>query len=109
MISLDEGGIEVHRRVNIQSLDDVSDFDRGLETSKNELRVMLSSANGNQKGVYKSLINEMRINSVAFVSGAAGTGKSYILRMLERYYKLNGYKVIHRKKYSIEYLKLMVI
>lgn len=91
----------MNRKVNIQSVDDISDLDRGLETTKVELRMMLSSSKGDQKSVYHSLIYEMQVNSVAFVSGAAGTGKSYILRMLERYYKLKGYKVINKKLISI--------
>lgn len=93
MISLKDG-IEPDRRINIQSLGDISEVDRGITTSKRELIMMLSSVKGDQKAVYYGLINEMKVNSVAFVSGAAGTGKSYVLRMLERYYRINGTKVI---------------
>lgn len=86
MINLQEGGIEVHRSVNIQSLDNVVDVERGLETCRDELIVML-------KSVYRQVIYELRNNSTTFVSGSAGTGKSYVLRMLKRHYKLKGYKV----------------
>lgn len=93
LINLPEGGIEVHRRVNIQSLNDVADVERGLETCRGELIAMLTSANNSQRSVYKQIIYELRTNSTAFVSGAAGTGKSFVLRMLERHYRLKGYKV----------------
>lgn len=92
-IGVDNGGIDVRRRVNIESLDDVVDVQRGLDASRSELNVMLSCANRDQKSIYQQLIKEMKVNSAAFVSGAAGTGKSYILRMLERYYTIQGYKV----------------
>lgn len=94
MIQLPEGGITVHRRINIQSLNDVADVERGLEVCQEELIVMLKSANDNQKSVYKHIIYELVTNSTAFLSGAAGTGKSFVLRMLERHYRLKGYKVI---------------
>ncbi|KAG2191493.1 hypothetical protein INT47_013068 [Mucor saturninus] len=68
LINLEEGGIEVHRRLNIQSVNDVVDAERAC---------MLV----------------LRNNSTVFVSGAAGTGKSYVLRMLERHYEMKGYKV----------------
>lgn len=55
---------------------------------------MLRSANPDQQSVFRQVKNELEINSIAFVSGAAGTGKSYILRMFERYYyRLKGFKV----------------
>ena len=93
LINLQEGGIQVNRHVNIESLDDINDQIRGIEVCKEELKLMLSTANSDQKSIYDQLLEEMKINSVAFVSGAAGTGKSFILRMLERHYKIEGYKV----------------
>lgn len=93
LINLPEGGIEVHRRVNINSLDDVVDIERGLDTCREELIAMLNSANKSQRSIYKQIIYELRTNSTAFVSGAAGTGKSFVLRMFERHYRLKGYKV----------------
>lgn len=109
LISLQEGGIVVDRRVNIQSLGDISDVDRGIETSKRELRMMLLSVKGDQKTVFCGLINEMKVNSVAFVSGAAGTGKSYVLRMLERYYRINGYKVTGNRSYINDIIMLIFL
>lgn len=102
MINLTEGGIPVYREVNIQSLNDVADIERGLQVCKDELKVMMSTAEEDQKSIYHQLIREMKTNSASFVSGAAGTGKSYILRMLERYYKVKGYKV----KKKINYVPL---
>lgn len=83
----------MHRRMNIQSVNDVVDAERGMHACREELIAMLKSANTSQKSVYKQTIYELRNNSTVFVSGAAGTGKSYVLRMLERHYKLKGYKV----------------
>lgn len=54
---------------------------------------MLRSANDDQKSVYKQVKREMEHNSATFISGAAGTGKSFVLRILERHYRLKGYKV----------------
>lgn len=93
LINLPVGGITPHRRVNVNSVDDVSEAERGLDTSRAELMVMLNNANASQKSVYTQVIRDFRTNSVAFVSGAAGTGKSYVLRMFERHYRLKGYKV----------------
>jgi Mrp family chromosome partitioning ATPase len=93
---LNEGGIEVHCRVNVNSLEDVTDAERGLDAARDELKIMLKSANTTQKNIYSQLIREMRTNSVSFVSGAAGTGKSFLLRMYERHYRLKGYKVTEK-------------
>ncbi|KAG1490493.1 hypothetical protein G6F54_010682 [Rhizopus delemar] len=73
---LNEGSIESHRRVNIESLHDIVDAERGLE-----------------KCIFSQITTELELNSTVVVSGAAGTGKSYLLRMLERYYKLQNCKV----------------
>lgn len=97
LINLEEGGIEIHRMVNVQSLNDVVDAERGLDVARAELISMLESANISQKSIYKQTIYELRNNTTVFVSGAAGTGKSYVLRMLERHYKLKGFKVSHTK------------
>ncbi|KAG1023847.1 hypothetical protein G6F43_014189 [Rhizopus delemar] len=74
-LGVENGGIEVHRRVNIQTVDDVVDDERGLQVSQDELIVMFKAANTDQKSIFKQLVREMRTNSAAFVSGAAGTGK----------------------------------
>ena len=88
--------------MNIQSVANVSDVERGLEVARDELKVLLGTANGDQKAIYRQVKNELKINSCAFVSGAAGTGKSYLLRMIERYYRLKGYKI----KYTMPYFVL---
>ena len=54
---------------------------------------MLNNANSCQKSIFEGVISELRTNSVVFISGAAGTGKSYLLRMFERHYKAQNYKV----------------
>ena len=68
----------------------------GLRATQVELEVMLNSANAFQKEIFQNVIDELTTNTTAFLSGAAGTGKSYLLRMLERHYKIQGFKV--RKK-----------
>lgn len=90
---LNEGSIESHRRVNIESLDDIVDVERGLEIYRDELAIMLNMANQNQKSIFSQIVTELELNSTAIVSGAAGTGKSYLLRMLERHYRLQNCKV----------------
>ncbi|EIE78840.1 hypothetical protein RO3G_03545 [Rhizopus delemar RA 99-880] len=50
-------------------------------------------ANQSQKCIFSQITTELELNSTVVVSGAAGTGKSYLLRMLERYYKLQNCKV----------------
>ncbi|CEP09614.1 hypothetical protein [Parasitella parasitica] len=93
-IPVEEGGIEPSPgRTNVQTIDDIIDLDRGETVTKQELKIMLNNANNDQKSIYNQIKNEMEVNSAVFVSGAAGTGKSYVLRMLERYYRLKGYKV----------------
>jgi len=54
---------------------------------------MYGTANKDQQSIFRQIVNETKVNSVAFVSGAAGTGKSFVLKMLERYFKVQGYKV----------------
>ncbi|CEP08663.1 hypothetical protein, partial, partial [Parasitella parasitica] len=93
-LPLEEGGIEPSTsRVNVSSIDDILDLDRGDKVTKMELKLMLRNANEDQKSIYNHVKNELEINSAAFISGAAGVGKSYVLRMFERYYRLKGYKV----------------
>ncbi|KAG1637987.1 hypothetical protein G6F44_009149 [Rhizopus delemar] len=78
-IGPENGGISVSRSYNISNLSDVSDFERGPEIARSELNVIINV--------------ELANNSVTFVSGAAGTGKSYLLKMFERHYKIEGYKI----------------
>ncbi|CEP13923.1 hypothetical protein [Parasitella parasitica] len=54
---------------------------------------MYSNANDSQKSIFNRVNIELINNSVTFVSGAAGTGKSYLLKMFERHYKIEGYKI----------------
>ena len=65
---------------------------------------MLNSGNIPQKEIFQGVIDELKTNTTAFVSGAAGTGKSYLLRMLERHYKIQGFKV--RKKSQLVVLSM---
>ena len=96
-IPVEQGGISLEDRpTNIQNLEDVRDSERGLEATQVELEVMLDSANVSQKEICQGVIDELKTNTTAFVSGAAGTGKSYLLKMLERHYKIQGFKA--RKK-----------
>ena len=88
------GGILINRSYNINSLTDVNDFERGADVTQAELRIMYNNANESQKSVFDRVNVELIHNSVSFVSGAAGTGKSYLLKMFERHYKLEGYKVV---------------
>ncbi|KAG1041055.1 hypothetical protein G6F43_012178 [Rhizopus delemar] len=90
---LNEGSIESHRRVNIKSLYDIVDAERGLEVCREELSLMLNMTNQSQKSIFSQIAAELELNSTVVVSGAAGTGKSYLLRMLERHYKLQNCKV----------------
>lgn len=88
------GTIAVSRSYNINNLSDVNDFERGPEVARSELDIMLGNANDYQKSAFARVNIELTNNSIVFVSGAAGTGKSYLLRMFERHYRLEGYKVI---------------
>lgn len=92
-LPLEEGGIPVYSRANVTRLDDIAEFNRGPHITKQELELMVAAANIDQKSIYNQIKYEMKNNSTAFISGAAGTGKSYVLRMLERYYRLCGFKV----------------
>lgn len=89
----DQGGITFDRRVNIQSLNDITDAERGIDVAKQELDLLIACATSDQKSVYNQIIYEMKTNSVTFLCGAAGSGKSFLLKMFERHYKINGYKV----------------
>lgn len=62
---------------------------------------MLNSANASQKEIFQGVIDELTTNTTAFVSGAAGTGKSYLLKMLERHYKIQGFKAREKKKKTL--------
>lgn len=79
--------------MNIDSLSDVADIERGLDVCRQELAMMHTMANQSQKSIFAQVNNELELNSMAIVSGAAGTGKSFVLRMFERHYKLQDYKV----------------
>lgn len=92
-IGPENGGISVSRSYNISNLSDVSDFERGPEIARYELNVMYENANSSQKRIFNRINIELANNSATFVSGAAGTGKSYLLKMLEKHYKIEGYKV----------------
>lgn len=97
MISIpeEEGGIcASERNLEINNLDDISDAERGHEATENELQVMLENANSSQKAIFEDTLAELETNTTAFISGAAGTGKSYLLKMFERRFKLDKYKVI---------------
>lgn len=96
MVSLgpDNGGILINRSYNISNLSDVNDFERGIDVTQSELNIMYSNANATQKSIFDRVNVELAHNTVTFVSGAAGTGKSYLLKMFERHYKLDGYKVV---------------
>ncbi|CEP08961.1 hypothetical protein, partial, partial [Parasitella parasitica] len=89
----ENGGISIERSYNINNLSDVGDFERGPEATQAELDVMYANANESQKSIFDRVKIELIVNSVTFVSGAAGTGKSYLLKMFERHYKLEGYKI----------------
>ncbi|KAG1439175.1 hypothetical protein G6F55_013793 [Rhizopus delemar] len=54
---------------------------------------MYENANSSQKRIFNRINIELANNSATFVSGAAGTGKSYLLKMLEKHYKIEGYKI----------------
>lgn len=74
-------------------MSDVRDSERGQDATQSELRVMLNNANISQKDIFENVVAELQTNTVAFISGAAGTGKSYLLKIFERHYILQGYKV----------------
>ena len=74
-------------------MNDVRDAERGSDTTHAELEVMLTCANASQRAIYEDVVQELKTNTTAFVSGAAGTGKSFLLKMLERHYKIQGFKV----------------
>lgn len=95
MVSLgpENGGIHINRSYDISNLSDVNDFERGLDVTQSELEIMYTNANETQKSIFDRVNVELAHNSVTFVSGAAGTGKSYLLKMFERHYKIKGYKV----------------
>ncbi|KAG1461974.1 hypothetical protein G6F55_003251 [Rhizopus delemar] len=80
-------------RINIESVEDIVDVERGLDVCREELNLMFNMANQSQKSIFSQIITELELNSTAIVSGATGTGKSYVLRMLERHYKPQQYKV----------------
>lgn len=82
-------------------MDDVADIERGLDACRDELAVMHGMANRSQKSIFAQITTELELNSTAVVSGAAGTGKSFVLRMLERHYKLEGFKVTITQKKKI--------
>ena len=65
---------------------------------------MLNSGNISQKEIFQGVIDKLKTNTTAFVSGAAGIGKSYLLKMLERHYKIQGIKV--RKKSQLVVLSI---
>lgn len=93
-IPLEEGGIEpATARANVSTIDGILDLDRGESVTKRELKIMLDNANEDRINVYNHINYKLVINSAVFVSGTAGTGKSYILRMFERYFRLKGFKV----------------
>lgn len=90
-IPLEEGGIEpaTARSKNVSTINDIIlDLDRGARVTKRELKIMLDNANEDQINVYNHIKYELVTNSAVFVSGAAGTGKSYIIL------RLTGYKVV---------------
>jgi len=74
-------------------MSDIADFERGKDVCEQELKIMYSNANDDQKSIFHHVIHELQLNSVTFISGAAGTGKSFVLRMLERFYKRVDFKV----------------
>lgn len=96
MVSIPEarGGISAtDRPSNIESMNDIRDAERGPDATLAELKVMLDNANKSQKAIYEDVTVELQTNTMAIISGAAGTGKSYLLKMFERHYKLQEYKV----------------
>lgn len=91
---MEEGGIiPTPGRSNITNISDINDLNRGEKVTRKELKVMLRNANPEQESVFRQVKNEFETSSITFVSDAAATGNSYILRMFERYYRLKGFKV----------------
>ncbi|KAG2193339.1 hypothetical protein INT47_003721 [Mucor saturninus] len=63
-------------------------------TSDNDFTIRLAPGEWNEDFRFaETNFGKIKINSAAFVSGAAGTGKSFVLRMLQRYFRLKGYKL----------------
>lgn len=89
---VDQNAIPV-RDPNVSSLNDVSDTERGIEVAKIELDLMFQQSFPSQKKIFYRVIRDLKLNSCAFVSGAAGTGKSFLLKMFERHYRIQGYHV----------------
>lgn len=89
---VDQGIIQVPH-LNINDINQVSDEERGIHVAREELRVMLQQCFPSQKKIFMQVVRDLKLDSTVFVSGAAGTGKSFLLRMLERYYRIHGYYV----------------
>lgn len=90
---LDSGIIEVPNLPSVDNVNQVSDEERGVDVAKQELALMLQQAFPSQMRIFKQVIRDLKLDSSVFVSGAAGTGKSFLLKMLERYYRIHGYHV----------------
>ncbi|CEP10255.1 hypothetical protein, partial, partial [Parasitella parasitica] len=58
-IPIDQGGIEPHGQSSVSSVDDLSDLDRGNDVTRQELQIMMQSANDDQKNVYRQVKREM--------------------------------------------------
>lgn len=89
---VDRGVIQVPF-LNIDNVNQVNDEERGVHVAREELRVMLQQCFDSQRKIFMQVVQDLKLDSTVFVSGAAGTGKSYLLRMLERYYRIHGYHV----------------
>jgi ABC-type phosphate/phosphonate transport system ATPase subunit len=81
------------RSANVDNIAQVSNEERGVDVARQELRVMYQQAFPSQQKIFKQVIRDLQLESTVFVSGAAGTGKSFFLKMLERYYRIHGYHV----------------
>jgi hypothetical protein len=85
----DLGKIPV-RDINVNSISDISNAERGVAVARRELGVMYQQSFPSQK---KTFVRDLKLNSCVLISGAAGTGKSFLLQMFKKYYRIHGYHV----------------
>lgn len=81
------------RSANVDNIAQVSNEELGVDIARQELRVMYQQAFPSQQRIFKQVIRDLQLESTVFVSGAAGTGKSFLLKLQERYYRIHGYHV----------------
>ncbi|KAG1050278.1 hypothetical protein G6F43_007437 [Rhizopus delemar] len=69
---LNKGSIEAHKRINIESLDDIVGVERGLDICREELNLMLNMANQSQKSIFSQIIIEIYSQQQVFKLAPTG-------------------------------------